>query len=62
MEPGSEGSSPADGASAAADPEPRPIYVQMAVDHNKNPGRPFDMAFYPWYVKRQNRRGKRIAA
>jgi hypothetical protein len=31
-------------SAAVADPELRPIYVQMAADHDKNPGRPFDMA------------------
>ncbi|HUE97731.1 MAG TPA: hypothetical protein VMN99_00675 [Anaerolineales bacterium] len=31
-------------SAAVADPDIRPIYVQMAVDHNKNPKRPFDMA------------------
>jgi hypothetical protein len=72
-------------SAAVADPDIRPIYVQMAVDQDKNPGRPFDMAvsdfykhgndllwkkhmgdqakpknwdmgFYPWYYKKQNRR------
>jgi hypothetical protein len=36
-------------SAAVADPELRPIYVQMAVDHNKNPGRPFDMAVSDYY-------------
>ncbi len=31
-------------SAAVADPDLRPIYVQMAVDHNKNPRCPFDMA------------------
>jgi hypothetical protein len=31
-------------SAAVADPDLRPIYVQMAVDHNRNPRRPFDMA------------------
>jgi hypothetical protein len=31
-------------SAAVADPDLRPVYVQMAVDHNKNPRRPFDMA------------------
>ena len=31
-------------SAAIADPELRPVYVQMARDHDKNPGRPFDMA------------------
>jgi hypothetical protein len=30
-------------SAAVADPDVRPIYVQMALDHDKNPGRPFDM-------------------
>jgi len=36
-------------SAAVADPELRPIYVQMALDHNKNPGRPFDMAVSDYY-------------
>lgn len=36
-------------SAAAADPDIRPIYVQMAVDNNKNPGRPFDMAVSDYY-------------
>jgi hypothetical protein len=31
-------------SAAVADPEIRPSYIQMALDHDKNPGRPFDMA------------------
>jgi hypothetical protein len=31
-------------SAAIADPEIRPIYVQMAVDHNRDPRRPFDVA------------------
>jgi len=31
-------------SAAVADPDLRPIYVQMAVDNGKNPKRPFDMA------------------
>jgi hypothetical protein len=31
-------------SAAVADPDIRPIYVQMAVDNGKNPKRPFDMA------------------
>ena len=75
-------------SAAVADPELRPIYVQMAVDHDMNPGRPFDMAvkdyyhngndllwkkhmgdqekprdwsigYYPWYIMKPGRRGKR---
>ena len=75
-------------SAAVADPDLRPIYVQMAVDHDMNPGRPFDMAvkdyyhngndllwkkhmgdqekpkkwdmdYYPWYVTKPGRRGKR---
>lgn len=36
-------------SAAVADPDIRPIYVQMAVDHNKNPKRPFDMAVSDYY-------------
>jgi len=36
-------------SAAVADLDIRPIYVQMAVDHNKNPGRPFDMAVSDYY-------------
>jgi len=36
-------------SAAVADPDIRPIYVQMAVDHNRNPGRPFDMAVSDYY-------------
>jgi hypothetical protein len=31
-------------SAAVADPDLRPIYVQMAVDNGKNPKRPFDVA------------------
>lgn len=31
-------------SAAVADPDIRPIYVQMALEHGKNPDRPFDMA------------------
>lgn len=31
-------------SAAVADPDLRPIYVQMAVDQGKNPKRPFDVA------------------
>jgi hypothetical protein len=31
-------------SAAVADPDLRPIYVQMAVENNRNPRRPFDMA------------------
>jgi hypothetical protein len=31
-------------SAAVADPDIRPVYVQMAVEQEKNPGRPFDMA------------------
>jgi hypothetical protein len=31
-------------SAAVADPDLRPVYVQMALDHDRNPGRPFDMA------------------
>jgi hypothetical protein len=37
------------GSAAIADPDLRPIYVQMAVDNNKNPDRPFDMAVSDYY-------------
>ncbi len=36
-------------SAAVADPELRAIYVQMALDHDKNPGRPFDMAVSDYY-------------
>jgi hypothetical protein len=36
-------------SAAVADPDIRPIYIQMARDHNKNPGRPFDMAVSDFY-------------
>ena len=36
-------------SAAVADPELRSVYVQMALDHNKNPGRPFDMAVSDYY-------------
>ena len=36
-------------SAAVADPEIRPIYVQMAVDHGRNPGRPFEMAVSDYY-------------
>jgi len=36
-------------SAAVADPDLRPIYVQMAVDHDMNPGRPFDMAVKDYY-------------
>ena len=36
-------------SAAIADPDIRPVYVQMAVDHGKNPGRPFDMAVSDYY-------------
>jgi hypothetical protein len=34
---------------AVADPDLRPIYVQMAIDNGKNPRRPFDMASSDYY-------------
>jgi hypothetical protein len=72
-------------SAAVADPDLRPVYIQMAEANNMNPNRPFDMAlkdyyhtgndllwkkhmgdqkkpknwnmgFYPWYYKKQNRR------
>ena len=36
-------------SAAVADPDLRPIYVQMAIENNKNPGRPFDMAVSDYY-------------
>ena len=36
-------------SAAVADPDIRPVYVQMALDHNKNPKRPFDMAVSDYY-------------
>ena len=75
-------------SAAAADPDLRPIYVQMAESNHMNKDRPFDMAvkdyyqtgndrlwkkhmsdqekpanwdmdFYPWYVTKRKRHGKR---
>ena len=36
-------------SAAVADPDLRPIYVQMAIDNGKNPKRPFDMASSDYY-------------
>ena len=36
-------------SAAVADPDIRLIYVQMAVDQDKNPGRPFDTAVSDYY-------------
>ena len=36
-------------SAAVADPDLRPIYVQMAVDNGKNPKRPFDVAVSDYY-------------
>ena len=36
-------------SAAIADPDIRAVYVQMAVEHNKNPTRPFDMAVSDYY-------------
>src|SRR5689334_8849131 len=36
-------------SAAVADPEIRPVYVQMAVDRNENPKRPFDTALSDYY-------------
>jgi len=36
-------------SAAVADPELRPVYVQMAVEQPRNPGRPFDMAVSDYY-------------
>ena len=34
---------------AVADPDLRPLYIQLALDHGKNPKRPFDMAVSDYY-------------
>ena len=36
-------------SAAIADPDIRPLYVQMAMDQNKNPKRPFDIAVSDYY-------------
>jgi hypothetical protein len=36
-------------SAAVADPDLRPIYIQMALENGKNPGRPFDMAVSDYY-------------
>lgn len=36
-------------SAAVANPDLRPIYVQMAVDNGKNPKRPFDIAVSDYY-------------
>jgi hypothetical protein len=36
-------------SAAIADPDLRPIYVQMAVEQGKNPDRPFDTAVSDYY-------------
>jgi hypothetical protein len=36
-------------SAAIADPDLRPVYVQMALEQNKNPERPFDMAVSDYY-------------
>jgi hypothetical protein len=36
-------------SAAVADPDLRPIYVQMAIANNKNPRRPFDIAVSDYY-------------
>jgi hypothetical protein len=36
-------------SAAVADPDIRPVYVQMALDQNKDPRRPFDMAVSDYY-------------
>jgi hypothetical protein len=41
-------------SAAVADPDIRPVYVQMAKDHDKNPGRPFDMAVSDYYHNRND--------
>ncbi len=38
-------------SAAIADPELRAMYVQMAVDQNRDPKRPFDMAVSDYYHK-----------
>jgi hypothetical protein len=36
-------------SAAVADPDVRALYVQMAIENGKNPGRPFDMAVSDYY-------------
>jgi hypothetical protein len=36
-------------SAAVADPDLRPVYVQMAVDHNRDPRRPFHTAHSDYY-------------
>ena len=36
-------------SAAVTDPDIRRVYVQMAVDQHRNPGRPFDMAVSDYY-------------
>jgi hypothetical protein len=36
-------------SAAVADPDLRPVYVQMAIEKGKNPDRPFDMAVSDYY-------------
>jgi hypothetical protein len=36
-------------SAAVADPDLRPIYVEMAINNGKNPKRPFDMASSDYY-------------
>jgi len=36
-------------SAAIKDPDIRPIYIQMAIENNKDPRRPFDMASYDYY-------------
>ena len=36
-------------SAAVADPDIRPVYVQMALEQGKNPKRPFDMAVSDYY-------------
>jgi hypothetical protein len=37
-----------------ADPNLRPVYVQMALERGKNPKRPFDMAVSDYYHNRND--------
>jgi hypothetical protein len=36
-------------SAAVADPDIRAIYVQMALENGRNPGRPFDMAVSDYF-------------
>jgi hypothetical protein len=41
-------------SAAVADPDLRPLYVQMALERGKNPKRPFDMAVSDYYHNRND--------